>query len=293
MKISGLMILRNAVANDYPFVEAIHSVLPMVDEMVISIDRGEDDTEEKVKAIGSPKIKIFYSEWDMSLREGGRVYAVETNKAKEHISADADWIFYLQADEIIHEKYQPVILEAAQKYLRNKRVEGLLFKYLHFYATYDYVGNSRKWYKYEVRLIKNNPSISSYKDAQGFRVGNQKIKVVPVNAEVYHYGWVKSPEQMKKKLKNVLPFYNNNDDWIEIYRKGDDYFDFKEEFDSLSLFSGTHPEVMKERIDKKNWTVNLDITRRRFSMRDKLLFLLERITGKRFFEFKNYKIIRP
>lgn len=293
MKISGLIILRNAILNDYPVTEAIGSVLPMVDEMIVSIDKGEDATEELIKSMGSPKIKIFYSVWDMNLREGGEVYAIETNKAKEHVSPDADWIFYIQADEVIHEKHQATILEAAGKYAGNPNVQGLLFKYLHFYATYDYVGNSRKWYKYEVRLIKNEKQIISYKDAQGFRVGKKKIKVVPVDAEVYHYGWVKSPEQMKRKLKNVLAFYDKNDEWVNTYRAGDDFFDYEQEYDSLTKFSGTHPAVMKERIKQKNWNIELDISRKQFTLKNKFLFLLERFTGKRFFEFRNYKISKP
>ncbi len=293
MKISGLIILRNAILNDYPFIEAIRSILPVVDEMIISIDKGEDTTEELVKNIGSAKIKIVYSVWDMSLREGGKVYAIETNKAKEHVSPYSDWIFYIQADEVIHEKHQPAILEAAKKYRHNPAIQGLLFKYLHFYATYDYVGNSRKWYKYEVRLIKNEKQISSYKDAQGFRAGSKKIKVVAVDAEVYHYGWVKSPAQMKRKLKNVLAFYDGNDEWVNTYRAGDDFFDYEQEYDSLSKFTGTHPSVMQQRIAEKNWTVELDINRKQFTPKNKFLFLLEKYTGKRFFEFKNYKISKP
>ncbi|MFN8264844.1 MAG: glycosyltransferase family 2 protein [Chitinophagaceae bacterium] len=293
MKISGLIIVRNAVLNDYPVVEAISSVLPMVDEMVVSIDVGDDNSEELIRSMNDPKIKIFYSTWDMSLRDGGKLYGVETNKAKEHVSPDSDWIFYIQADEIIHEKYQQVILETANKYCNNPKVQGLLFRYLHFYATYDYVGASRKWYNYEVRLIKNDKSIQSYKDAQGFRVGETKLRVVPVDAEVYHYGWVKSPEQMKRKMKNVFAYYNTNDNWVDTFMKSEDFFNFQDEYDSVARFTGTHPAVMKERIQNKNWDIQLDVSRKRFSLKDRILFFIEQKTGKRLFEFRNYRIIKP
>lgn len=293
MKISGLIIVRNAVLNDYPVVEAISSVLPMVDEMVVSIDVGDDNSEELIRSINDPKIKIFYSTWDMSLRDGGKLYGVETNKAKEHVSPDSDWIFYIQADEVIHEKYQQVILETAKKYCNNPKVQGLLFRYLHFYATYDYVGASRKWYNYEVRLIKNDKSIQSYKDAQGFRVGETKLRVVPVDAEVYHYGWVKSPEQMKRKMKNVFAYYNTNDNWVDTFMKSEDFFNFQDEYDSVARFTGTHPAVMKERIQNKNWDIQLDVSRKRFSLKDRILFFIEQKTGKRLFEFRNYRIIKP
>ena len=118
MKITGLTIIRNAIKNDYPIVEAINSILPIVDEMIVSIDKGEDDTEQLIRNISSPKIKIVFSEWDMNLRQGGQVLAVETNKALQFVSTDTDWVFYIQADEVVHEKFHHNILEAAKKYSR-------------------------------------------------------------------------------------------------------------------------------------------------------------------------------
>ena len=290
MKITGVTIIKNAVKNDYPVVEAINSILPMVDEMIVSIDKGEDETEQLIKNIVSDKIKIIYSTWDMSLREGGKVYAVETDKAIAHVSADTDWIFYIQADEVVHEKYHAAIIAAAKAYADNDKVQGLLFKYLHFYATYDYAGDSRKWYNYEVRMIKNDKRITSFKDAQGFRIGKKRLDVVLIDAEVYHYGWVKSPQQMKMKQKNVLRYYSNDDEGVKAYLNSTDFFNFTE-FDSLQKFKGTHPVVMQKRIETKNWDVELDISKRKFSMKDRFLFWFEKRTGKRLFDFKNYRII--
>ncbi len=291
MKITGVTIIRHAVKNDYPIVEAIQSILPMVDEMIVSIDKGEDETDALIKTIASNKIKIVYSEWDMKLRQGGMVYAIETDKALAHVSADTDWIFYIQADEIIHEKYHQTILAAAEKYNNIDKVQGLLFKYLHFYATYDYVGDSRKWYNYEVRLIKNDKRITAYKDAQGFRIGNTKLNVVPINAEVYHYGWVKSPQQMKAKHKDVIKYYHGDDDSTKEFLNSPDLYDFNE-FDALRKFTGTHPAAMKNRIAAKNWNISLDISKKKLKLKDRVLYYFEKLTNIRLFSFKNYKIIK-
>ena len=75
MKIVGFTIIKNALLNDYPIVEAIRSVLPVVDEMVVSVGQSEDDTLGLIRAIDSDKIRIVESTWDMSLREGGKVLA--------------------------------------------------------------------------------------------------------------------------------------------------------------------------------------------------------------------------
>jgi hypothetical protein len=290
MLISGFTIIKNAVSNDYPIVEAIQSILPVVDEMIILVGDCTDETLALMESIGDPKIKIHHSIWDASLRKGGTVLAVETNKAFELINPASTWAFYIQGDEVIHEQYHGAIRTACEKYKNDQAVDGLLFKYLHFYGTYDYVGDSRKWYNHEVRIIRNDKTIQSYKDAQGFRRGEQKRMVKAIDAYVYHYGWVKSPEQMMKKQKAVSRFWVN-DKVLEAYKKIPDFFDYSQ-FDSLEKFKGTHPSVMNERIKRLNWKVELDPTKKKFSLKDKLLYYFEKATGLRLFDFRNYKLLR-
>jgi hypothetical protein len=291
MKISGFTIIRNAVLFDYPVVEAIRSILPVVDEMIVLVGNSEDDTEKLIRAIPSEKIRIHHSVWDPTLKKNGEVLAVETDKAFQLISPDSDWAFYIQADEVIHEKYHDAIRKTAEKYKDDLRVDGLLFNYLHFYGTYDYVGDSRSWYHKEVRIIRNDKSIHAYRDAQGFRRGAEKIKVKPVDAFVFHYGWVKNPRQMKEKLKKVHVFWEDSDSKAQSEKRlAGELFDFNE-FDSLRIFDGTHPLVMQNRVADKNWQVELDISRKKFSLKDRILYWIEKKTGKRLFDFKNYKII--
>ena len=289
MKISGFTIIKNAVINDYPIVEAIRSILPVVDEMVVSIGKSDDDTESLIRSIADPNIKIVHSEWDPALRQGGKILAVETNKAFQHIASDSDWGFYIQADEIVHEKYHPALREAAERYVNDKRVDGLLFHYLHFYGTYDYVGDSRKWYDKEIRIIRNDKSIEAFKDAQGFRRNGQRLPVKQIDAWIYHYGWVKSPQQMKQKMYQTGKLWHSDEE-MNAFLQSSDIFDYNE-FDSLSKFEETHPEVMQERIAKKNWDVSLDIQKKKFSLKDRVLYWIEKRTGKRLFDFRNYKII--
>ena len=291
MKITGLTIIRNAIKNDYPVVESITSILPVVDEMIVSVDKGEDDTLHLIQSIQSDKIRIVFSEWDMSLRQGGQVLAVETNNALQHVSPDSDWVFYIQADEVVQEKYHTMIRDAAAKYKDDKKVDGLLFKYLHFYGTYDFVADSRKWYNCETRIIRNDRNITAYRDAQGFRRGEAKINVAAINAYVYHYGWVKCPHQMKQKQKNVSRYWVEDGDALSAYLSSEDFFDFNE-FDSLDKFKDTHPAVMLNRIKNQNWKLDLDISKKKMSFKNKVLYRFEKLTGKRLFTFTNHRIIR-
>lgn len=290
MKIAGFTIIKNAVVNDYPIVEAIKSILPVVDEMIVLIGDSNDETVALIESIGDPKIKIHHSVWDKNLRKGGVVLAVETDKAFQLIDASFDWAFYIQGDEVVHEKYHQAIRQGCIDYEKDTEVQGLLFKYEHFFGTFDYVGDSRTWYNHEVRIIRNNKSISAYRDAQGFRIGKQKLPVAAIDAFMYHYGWVKSPEQMRKKQKESSIFWND-DEQMEKIKASPDYYDFSG-FDSLEKFAGTHPAVMAERIQRKNWVIELDLSKKNLTFKKFLLYYFEKWTGIRPFDFKNYKIIR-
>jgi hypothetical protein len=289
MKISGFTIIKNAVQNEYPIVEAIRSILPVVDEMIVLTGDSTDSTNELIEAIKDPKIKRIDSVWDPSLRKDGKVLAVETDKAFRLIDPNSDWAFYIQADEVIHQKYHHAILEGCKKYKDNKSVDGLLFKYLHFYGTYDYVGDSRTWYSHEVRIIRNDKSINAFRDAQGFRRGRKKLHVKEIDAYVYHYGWVKSPAQMKIKIDNFNRLWHDDEE-MKRYIIPSDVFDYNE-YDSLARFNGTHPQVMQERVNRLNWKLNLDTKIKRFDFKDRLLYYFEKLTGIRLFDFRNYKKI--
>lgn len=290
MKVTGFTIIRNAVKYDYPAVEAINSVLPLCDNFIVAVGNSDDDTLNLIKNINSEKIEIIETVWDDTLREGGQVLAVETNKAFRSIPDDTDWCFYIQADEVLHEKYFDVIKQAMQKYKDNKNVDGLLFKYLHFYGSYDYVGTSSNWYRNEIRIIKNNKKIYSYKDAQGFRKeNNSKLNVKPIDAYMYHYGWVKTPEAMQRKQENFHKLWHS-DDWLEKNIVKTDKFDYSG-IDALKLFEGTHPACLQKRIREKNWKFDYDLSYNNLSFKEKIKKIAENITGIRIGEYKNYKIV--
>ncbi len=137
MKISGFTFIRNAIKNDYSIVEAITSILPICDEFVVAVGQSEDHTLGLIQGIKSDKIRIIETIWDDTKREGGHVFALETDKAYQAISPDADWAFYIQGDECVHEDDLNGILEAIKEHQENPEVEGLLFKYRHFYGSFD------------------------------------------------------------------------------------------------------------------------------------------------------------
>jgi hypothetical protein len=293
MKVTGFTFVRNAIKYDYPVTEAIRSILPLCDEVVVSVGNSDDGTLELIQSIGSPKIRIFHSVWDDSLKEGGLILSVETNKALDHVSADTTWAFYIQADEVVHEDDYPAIRAAMEQYKDDQRVEGLLFNYRHFYGSYDYVGDSRTWYQKEIRVIRNDKRIRSYKDAQGFRLGDRKLQVKPVKAWMHHYGWVKNPEEQRAKIRNSAKMYKGNEqEVLNKVEKVTEVFDYSELVDSLERFTGQHPALMQERIKMRNWQFDHDISQKNFkNLKGRVLYWIEKTFGVRLFDYKNYRSI--
>ena len=289
MFISGFTFVRNAIKLDYPVVEAIRSILPLCNEVVVAVGNSEDGTRDLILSINDPKIRIIDTVWDDSLREGGRVLAVETNKAFREINPQADWAFYIQADEILHEKYYEEVFNKMNYYLDRKDIDGLLFGYKHFYGNYDYIGESFRWYRNEIRIIRNSNEIYSYRDAQGFRKGNDiKLKVAKIDAEIFHYGWVKHPKKQTIKRIEFSKLYHD-DNWINQNIKEEE-FDYSN-IDALALFLDSHPKVMQERIKQKNWEFKFDTNIRRLSTKEKIRRLYYKFTKKILGEYQNYIII--
>ena len=290
MKVTGFTIIRNAIKYDYPVVEAITSVLPVCDEFLVSVGNSEDGTMELIKTINSPKIKIMESVWDDSLREGGKLLSIETNKAFDAIDKSSDWCFYIQSDEVIHEKYHEAIREGMKKYKKDKAVEGLLFNYTHFYGSYNYIGDSHNWYRNEIRIIRNDKKIRSYKDAQGFRkTDDSKLNVKVIDAHVYHYGWVKPPKAQQAKQENFHKMWHD-DAWMKKNIAAVDEFDYTK-IDSLAEFKDTHPKVMQDRVARQNWDFKFDPSKIKLSLKNKILMFIEKNTGWRPGEYKNYKVL--
>ena len=288
MKVCGFTFVRNGVKFDYPFEEAIRSILPICDEIIVAVGNSEDDTLERVKAI-DPKVRVIETIWDETLREGGKVLASETDKAFQAITSEYDWAFYIQGDEVVHEKYLPAIEKGMRDFLNNTKVDGLLFNYTHFFGSYQYVGLKYSWYRREIRIIRNNKNVFSYKDAQGFRKKpNEKLQVKLIDAQIFHYGWAREPEALQGKEKSKARFYHG-DNWISRNFSHSNKYEYDSMLEPIRKFTETHPQVMKERIAKQNWTFNPDLSLQYSSFKDKFKRVMGELTGWYPGEYKNYK----
>lgn len=288
MKVTGFTIIRNAVKYDFPIVEAIRSVLPLCTDFVVAIGNSDDDTIGLIERIGSDKIRILHTVWDDSKRTGGVVLAEETNKAFQSIGEDADWCIYIQGDEVMHEDGHKNVMAAMQRYKDDPRIDGLIFRYIHFYGSYHYKSVDPSAFKHEIRVIKNDKRIYSYRDAQGFRKGNdEKLNVAEVNALIYHYTKVNDPGLLQVKHKECSRYWHD-DQWIETEIGTSEQYDFTGVM--LVPFKGRHPAVMNDRIEKAKWRFEHNTRDNKFTLKKRLKMMLEFLGFN--LSYRNYKLVR-
>ena len=292
IEVSGFTFVRNGVQFDYPFEESMRSLLPVVDELVVVVGKGEDTTLERVRALAAaePKIQVYESVWDEKLRQGGLILSQQTNLAMSYCRGK--WGIYLQADEVLHEADYGNIRAALGVAGQFPEVDGLLFDYIHFYGDFFVVNQNPSAYRHEVRAIRFDRGVVSWKDAQGFRRqtenGFEKLRVIRSGARIFHYGWVRPPEVMKEKTVAMDKLYHANGGGT-----GDNHI-YKRIY-GLERFTGTHPEVMEARVEQKRWKVDLMAAPMVFTVKDVRKVIsrtIERLTGWLPGEYKNYREIR-
>lgn len=297
--ISGFSYIRNGFAFGYPFLQAFKSILPICDEFVVAVGDSDDGTRNAVASLDVDKVRIVDTVWDMDLREGGKIFAQQANLALDQIRGH--WGFHIQADEVIHEDDLARIRQAVVDYDKDEQVEGFLFPFLNFWGSYDYIGASRRWHRYEVRIIRNLPGMRSYRDSQGFRryssreahqagsENGEKLRVRKLDAPVYHYNYVRDPKAMKKKADYFHRFWHD-DKWLNDNLSADDEMDYSD-VDVLQRFTGRHPKLMKAIIEETNWEFRYDRSKMRLGFKDWLLYKIEKTTGWRVGEYRNYRLL--
>jgi len=249
MKISGFTFIRNGIDLGYPVEESIRSILPLCDELIVAAGDSTDGTTELLESIDPTKIRLIHTKWDPALFVRGAIFAQQTDIALQ--ACQGDWAFYIQADEVVHERDLPTIRARMETYIGDARVEGLLFDYLHFFGDYGQVQTSHNWYAREVRIVRNRIGVRSWHDAQGFRIDDRKLRVAPSGATIYHYGWVRPPRRLNRKTRAFhIAFVGEEAAAAPV---ADEETFAWGQLHGLRPFTGSHPAVMRNRIRAQDW----------------------------------------
>jgi len=243
MKVSAFTFIKNGQILGYPFLQSIQSILPIVDEFVINVGNGEDETLSLIESIKDNKIRIIHSKWNENMRDRGFVYGQQKMIAQSNCTGD--WAFYIEGDEVYHEKDLKKIIESMKIYLKDSKVEALVFDYYHFYGNANTFLDSPGWYRSEARIIKN--SLRSYAPDGLFWLvldSNKKgryPRAKHTGVYCYHYGWVRSEDQMNLKSEKVQKYWGKSHEKVD-YSQIDGSI--------LKEFHGSHPVIMKDWLPK-------------------------------------------
>jgi hypothetical protein len=270
MLVSGFTFIKNAVRLDYPVVEAIQAVLPLVDEFVVNVgcDLDEhlqpvedDGTLALIQSIDSPKIRILQSTWNPQMISGAYVYAQQTNIAL--MNCRGIWAFYIQSDEVVHEDGHEALRKAMQIHAENRNVDALALRQRSFLGDYDtemivrpWLGRRRCW------VVKPHHFVLSRGDAAGFSVHpkykehGRKLRAVETTAEQFHYCSVKSLKALQVKAANSARYWSERKLDIKAVTEDFYYRNLPRQF--VSRFTGTHPAVMARRIAEHPVHLDLD-----------------------------------
>jgi len=254
MKVSGFTFIRNGEMLGYPFIESIQSALPILDEFVIAVGQSDDQTLQRIQSIGNKKIRIVETNWNVAMQDRGFVYAQQ--KMIAQYNCTGDWAFYLEGDEVLHEKDLDTILDSMQRHLNNPEVEALYFDYFHFYGKPDQIGIAG--YRRAPRIIRN--TIRNYSPDGLFFVVMDKNKkgrypkAAHAGCSIYHYGHARRTEQNDMKRKQVSRFWGeNNPETFSTYGNIDPA--------ELRPFTESHPAIMNQWLEnsaEKNFSLNPD-----------------------------------
>jgi len=287
--VSGITFIKNGLSLGYPIRESVESILPICDEVIINVGfdseslTNDDGTWDYLNDhFKGPKFKFLKSWWDPAKRKDGLVLSEQTNIAMR--AATGKYLQYIQGDEALHEQDHQKILDKIKILEARKDIDGLVFKYCHFYGNVNVEKFSKNVYKREVRLVRNDKNILSWKDAQGFRhQDGSKLNCLSVDATVYHYGWARKESIMSKKIQSFEKLYHG-----ETHQSKD--FGYRR-FWGLRPFTGTHPKVMQNWINEHKNDIDIMSLPLDISIHDVRLViadLIERNTGYRIGEYKNF-----
>jgi len=291
MKVSGFTFLRNGQVLGYPFVASIRSILPLVDEFIVALGPCEDQTEEMLQSIGDPKIKVIRTAWNERIQSDYSVKAFLYGQQKSIalFNCTGDWAFYLEADEVVHEDDLPRIKGTMERYLNDSRVEALAFDYIHFYGNANTYAWSPRWYRTEVRILRN--TIPSWGPEGLFFIvldthkKGRYPRAAHTGATIYHYGWVKTENQMNLRRGKVASCWSNQQAPRVTYGDIDP--------NTLHAFQGRHPKAIQDWLSPSDGLFQANPNHRLTprERKHRVMLKLEKWFGIRFSK-KHYRLVR-
>ncbi len=243
--LGGAVCIRNGNMLDFPWKEAVASLLPVCDEVVVCVGTGnEDNTANDARhwSMLEPKIKVCMYEWPEP--KGDIEFWVKwINFAREHLSTD--WHLQLDADEILHEKSYDGVLE----FIAGAPYRTATCTRWNFYQDHKHtIPNGHCCGKYVNRIAPRTMWLPS----DGCHpMGTEAVSIAcKTPIEIFHYGFLRKKDAYFKKSRLLHGyFFDTYDPRLEAAEKFEGEWMtmgcMPEWTRNLDPFEGEHPERMK------------------------------------------------
>lgn len=227
--LGGAVCVRNGNDLDYCWKEAVQSLLPVCDEVVLCIATGNSDaTEAEARAWAhiEPKLKICIYAWPDPVADLD-FWVNWLNYAREHIRAD--WHFQLDADEILADWSYPLLRAFVKEQSTMRRpATGIVTRYNFWRDHRHLIPEGNCLAKRVIRLAPRDLWLGSdcphpkAREAQDRSVSVSEItpEYTLRDIEIFHYGFLRRHEALLNKGRaNGQFFFGAVDSRIETAAK--------------------------------------------------------------------------
>lgn len=200
-KLTGISMIKDGIKHDYCFEECIASLKEFCDELIICDAGSIDGTAKVLKKMEDRKTKVIYcepEEWEEQKYLKHQILNYFSNKAIAEVVTD--WVFYQQADEILHEKCYQFVRGAINSGKANGYSCARLNLWASPYKMLNVVGDRNPCSTKVIRLAKSE--YMTYGDAESIACDNVSDEYTN-QLRIYHMGFVRSKEVHADKIRNM------------------------------------------------------------------------------------------
>lgn len=253
MSLGGFTMLRNANQLDYCWQACVESLLGVCDTVALSVSPGDDDTERQARewADREPKLSINMYPWPEP--KGNPDWFCDwIQYARMH--TPTDWIFQLDADEVLHENsYEEIRRFIADP---NQERTGIVTRF-NFWSDHKHlIPEGFCCGKRVVRLAPQKLWLAS--DGYDPRGERAASLAVSTGIQIGHYGFIREPEKFMAKERLLQGYYFNSFDprLEEAAKAGKDWATQPgvtgwEQM--IEPFTGTHPAAVQDWLKQKGY----------------------------------------
>ena len=246
MTLGGNVCIRNGNELDFCWKEAIKSLLPVCDEVVVCDGESTDGTQQEIRdwALSEPKLKVCIYPWPNPVGDPS-FWVKWINFGREHVKCD--YHFQLDGDEVLHESSYSELVNLKQQGFMNRTIR---ISRLNFWRDHKHLIPPGHCCSHQpIRIAPSSMWLPS--DGQtGHPLEGLPSTIVSdrMNIRICHYGFLRKREAFFEKEKLLQKYFFN--DYDERMKRSEEFPGNWMQMPGISGwennlvdYTGIHPQV--------------------------------------------------